>query len=143
MKARLLYNTNNVIQLLLCNGKIVNLLNTEAADFILHFDDEKYYQGPGKWDYEDLTMEDYTGETIAVVDDNGVLHVENAEYLRAVLSENAIKYLTAKDYGEKHGKKSAIIRRLCLADRLPGAILKGKVWLIPENCPYPKDERYS
>ena len=143
MKARLLYNNNDAIQLLLNNGKIKNLLNFEAADFILNFDNEKHYQGPGKWDYENLTMQGYSGETIAIVDDDGVLHIENAKFLREIFNDRATKYLTAKDYGEKHGKQPAIIRRLCANNRLPGSILKGRVWLIPEDCPYPKDERFN
>lgn len=140
MKARLIYS-NNAIQLLLCTGKILNITHEEATTFLLNFSDDKYYDSLSKWDYESLTMEEYPGQTIAIVDDADVLHVENANLFRSIFEKKSVKYLTAPEYAAKYGKKSAIIRRFCLQNRFPGAILKGRVWLIPEDCPYPKDER--
>ena len=140
MKARLLQFEGS-LQLLLCNGKILMLSYPEAFEFISNFDNQDYYAGPGTWDYENITMESYRGTTIAVVSDDGLLTIENAELLREILDRKDVKYLTSTEYAALHGKKDAIIRRLCRTDRIPGAILKGKTWLIPNTSPYPADER--
>ena len=139
MKARLI-NFKGITQLLLCTGKIKDVSNTEAYDFLLNFQDPSYYSGTGKWNYENLSMEEYRGDTIAVVDDNDTLHVFNATLFREIFLNKDAQYLTVPEYAELHGKKTAIIRRLCLDGRIPGAIFKGK-WLIPNTAPYPRDAR--
>lgn len=143
MKARLIYYLDT-IELLLCTGKIKKLTRPEAIEFLLNFDSECYYKGSGSWSYENLKMEDYHGETIAFVNDEGSLVVENSNYFRDVFKNNeSIKLVTAAEYAKLHDKQSAIIRRFCQAGRIDGAIKKGKTWLIPENSPYPSDERYK
>ena len=57
------------------------------------------------------------------------------------MSNKETKYLTTMEYAELHGKQDSIVRRICRAGRIPGAIQKGKSWLIPKNAPYPTDER--
>lgn len=141
MKARLIQN-EDVLQLLLCNGKIKTLTYKDAAEFVATFDNPKHYAGKGKWDYEGLTMESYCGATIAFVNDDGVLCVESGELFRKILDNRTINYLTVTEYAEKHDKQVAIVRRCCQNGRIPGVFLKGKTWLIPENAPYPEDERY-
>lgn len=140
MKARLLYN-QDITQLLLCTGKIKTVSGEEARSFLLNFDDPEHYAGDSKWDYENLTMDSYRGTTIAFVDDNGHLQVEDAERFRKLLSHKETVYLTVPEFAALHGKQSAIIRRFCLQGRLNGAIQKGNGWLIPEDCPYPVLER--
>lgn len=140
MKARLLHH-EGALRLLLCTGSIQDVSVPEAYTFLSNYDNPEYYAGNGKWDFEGLTMEAFRGSTIAVVNDDGTMTVFDAEWYRKILSDNETKYLTAQEYADLHQKKSAIIRRFCLSNRLPGAILKGNTWLIPENTPYPDDER--
>ena len=139
MKARLLRN-QDILQLLLCTGKIKRLTNLEAFDFLMTYDSPIHYNDDGVWDY-DVSMEGYSGDTVAVVNDDGILHIENAKEFRNIFENKESNLITASEYAELHGKKSAIIRRLCQNGRIPGAVQKGKTWLIPENSPYPADER--
>lgn len=140
MKARLL-EFEGTLQLLLCTGSIKMLSYSEAYEFISNYDNPEYYSGVGKWDYENITMESYRGNTIAIVSDEGNLIIENAELLRTILNNKDPKYLTVLEYAALHGKQDSIVRRICRAGRIPGAIQKGKSWLIPEDAPYPVDER--
>lgn len=140
MKARLL-QYEGVLQLLLCNGKIKTVSPADAYEFLIHFDNQSYYSGPGKWDYEGVTMESFRGETIATVSDTGILSVENAESFRTILTSAERKLLTVGEYAELHKKQISVIRRLCQQNRIAGAYLKGNTWLIPEKAPYPPDER--
>lgn len=139
MKARLLRNSD-VLQLLLCSGKIKRLTNLEAFDFMMTYDYPEHYKDDGVWDY-DVSMEDYSGVTIAFVSDDGVLHIENAKEYRTIFENKESNFITVSEYATMHGKKSAIVRRLCQNGRIPGAVQKGKTWLIPGNSPYPADER--
>ena len=139
MKARLL-NVSGEVQLLLCTGKVVILSDESAKDFLLNFDDPSYYSGSGKWDYG-VSMEEYEGDEIAFVDDDGLLCIRDVKAYRTFVTPKAIKYLTVPEYAAKHGKQPGIVRRFCIQNRLDGAIQKGTKWLIPEDCPYPADER--
>ena len=140
MKARLL-SFENTIQLLLCTGKIKTLSFNEAYNFLSNYNAEEYYQCDSKWDYENLTMESYRGETIAIVCDEGNLHVSNQELFKQILENRDAELLTVPEFAELHGKKLAIVRRLCQTGRITGAVRKGKTWLIPASSPYPSDER--
>ncbi len=140
MKARLI-QYQDIIQLLLSNGKIKTLSYIEACEFILNFDNPEYYAGDGKWDYETISMEDFHGETIAYVDQNDTLHVVGSELLRMLFEKKESNFITVQEYAALHNKKPAIVRRCCQNGRIIGAIQKGKTWLIPANSPYPQDER--
>lgn len=140
MKARLV-RVNESWHLLLCTGDIKVLKAEDALAFVLNFDDPKYYSGPGKWDAEDLPMENYRGETVAIVNDDNNLYIQNSKLLRAIFSRPEIKYLTISEYAQLHQKQNTAVRRMCQNGRIDGAIIKGKTWLIPESSPYPKDER--
>lgn len=139
MKARLL-NVSGELQLLLCTGKVVVLSDEGARDFLLNFDDPLYYSGDGKWDYG-FPMEEYEGNEIAFVDDAGLLCIRDAQVYREFVTPRPITYLTVPEYATMHGKQPGIIRRFCIQNRLKGAIQKGSKWLIPEDCPYPADDR--
>lgn len=139
MKARLL-QSNGSLQLLICTGVIKIVSLSEAKEFLLSFFSPSHYEGPGTWDYEDVSLETYAGDTIAQVEDNGTMSVIDGETFRSIVSYEGPKLLTAPEYGKLHGKKSAIVRRFCLQGRIPGAIQKGGYWLIPEDAPYPTAE---
>ncbi len=140
MKARLIRYQDS-IQLLLCTGKIKNFSNYEACEFLLNFSDSKYYSDNSKWDFENLSMTDYKGDTIAYVCDETILHIVDAKLFKDIFENKESNYITAKEYADAHGKQPAIIRRLCQHGRIRGSIQKGKTWLIPANSPYPSDER--
>ena len=140
MKARLLQD-NGELKLLICTGRIVTIAQEDAYEFLLNFDKTSYYAGRGKWDYEDVTMENFQGDTIAIVDDEGALHVLDAGKYREIIQPGPTKLLTVTEYAEKHGKQVSIIRRFCRDNRIPGAINRGNAWFIPEDAPYPPDGR--
>ena len=139
MKARLI-KSSEVIQLPLHTGKIYTLSKEEAREFLLNFKNPKYYSFKGVWDYE-LSISEYSGTTIAFVDDNDLLCIENEEIFRDLFTDSEIKLLTVPEYAALHGRKPAIVRRMCGENRIAGVILKVNTWLIPENSPYPDDER--
>lgn len=139
MKARLL-TRHGATTLLSCNGSIKILSNKEATDFMMNFENSKYYDGDSTWDYE-ISIEDYSGDTIAYVSDDNVLHIVDAIAFRNLFELAEPSYITVQEYADLHGKKAAIVRRLCANGRIQGATQKGKTWLIPPTSPYPSDER--
>lgn len=142
MKARLT-RINNAYHLLLSNGAIRKVSLAEAMHFLETFDSELHYAGTGRWNYEGISMEDYGGETVARVNDDGSLTIVSAADFRAALSAYEINYVSVEQYASKHGKKRSIIARMCNENRLPGVKKVGTRWLIPENAPYPTDGRYG
>ena len=46
-----------------------------------------------------------------------------------------MKYLSVKDTAKKWGVSERSVRGYCAADRIPGAVLSGKTWKIPESSP--------
>ena len=142
MKARLL-KYNDKLELLTCTGRISFVSNLQARQFLFHFDNPDYYTGPGSWDYPEITMEDYHGETIAYVNANAELCVSNPELYRKLMTSSVAVMLTISQYAQLHNVSDSLIRRLCRTERLPGAVQKGGTWLIPEDAPYPADRRYK
>lgn len=52
-----------------------------------------------------------------------------------------MEYLTVKEMGEKWGISSRMVSIYCQEDRIPGAIKKGNLWLVPDNAIKPEDNR--
>lgn len=52
-----------------------------------------------------------------------------------------MEYLTVKEAGENWGITARMVNYYCSAGRIPGAIKKGNLWLIPANIEKPKDGR--
>ena len=50
-------------------------------------------------------------------------------------------YLTVKELGEKWGITSRMVTVYCKEGRLPGAVKKGNLWLIPIDVDKPEDNR--
>ena len=55
--------------------------------------------------------------------------------------EVLMKYLSIKEVSEKWGISTRRIQILCKEDRIPGTILIGHTWGIPENAEKPADAR--
>lgn len=52
-----------------------------------------------------------------------------------------MEYLTVKEAGEKWGITARMVNYYCSAGRIPGAIKKGNLWLVPANAEKPTDGR--
>lgn len=52
-----------------------------------------------------------------------------------------MEYLTTKELSEKWEISQRRIQTYCKENRIQGAVLKGSVWLIPENAEKPQDPR--
>jgi len=52
-----------------------------------------------------------------------------------------MEYLTVKEMGEKWGITSRMVNVYCSTGRIPGAIKKGNLWLVPINSEKPDDHR--
>lgn len=140
MKARLL-KYDNKLELLTCTGDIAFVSNSQARQFLLNFDNPDYCAGNGTWDYPEVTMENYHGETIAYVSDNGELCVSDPTWFRTLVNSSVAVMVTVPQYAKLHNVTDSLIRRLCRTGRIPGAVQKGSAWLVPEDAPYPADER--
>ena len=54
-----------------------------------------------------------------------------------------MEYLTVKEAGEKWGISSRMVNVYCSNERIPGAVKKGNLWLIPYDAEKPTDNRYK
>lgn len=140
MKARLI-QIDEVMQILLCTGRILNVDARGALAFLKTYNDPSHYEGTSKWNNEIVTMDKYDGLTIATVTDQGILVVENADLFRFILETGIPRLLTANEYAARYKRDETRVRRLCREGRLAGAVQKGTVWIIPEDAPFPEDER--
>lgn len=52
-----------------------------------------------------------------------------------------MEYLTVKEIGEKWGITSRMVNNYCASGRIPGAIKKGNLWLVPDDAKKPEDMR--
>ena len=52
-------------------------------------------------------------------------------------------YMTIKEASEKWGVSARQINYYCAADRIPGAVKMGTVWLIPKDSQKPADQRFK
>lgn len=50
-------------------------------------------------------------------------------------------YLTTAELSKIWGISSRRISLLCADERIPGAVKKGKTWLVPANATKPEDPR--
>lgn len=137
MKARLIKHQGSYT-LLTSNGDITRVSHIDARDFLLNFSNDKYYSGNGFWDHDGVTMENYRGTTVAIVDDAGDLIIKDALLFKDIIIKGSNDFMTVPEFAELHGKSHAWVRRLCQQDRIPGAILIGNTYIIPSNASFPK-----
>lgn len=52
-----------------------------------------------------------------------------------------MEYLTVKEVGNKWGITSRMVNVYCSKGRIPGAIKKGNLWLVPHDAVKPEDLR--
>ena len=140
MKLRLIKQKNKI--LLYCpNGTILTPTEDDLIRMLTSFSKPQRFNGDsGYWSANMATMEEAAGETLAYVDDAYKLVILN-EQAFAGLFKPETKYISASEYAALHNKGNAIVKRLCLAGKLPGAYKTSSGWLIPEKTPYPEDGR--
>jgi len=49
-----------------------------------------------------------------------------------------MEFVTVSQYAELHGLPERTVRNWCNAGKMGGAVLVGKTWSIPEDCPFPR-----
>lgn len=132
MKYRLV-NNDGKFQLLLFNGEIHNLTAEEARRYIFNFDSIEFPDAPN----EMSMFDNYLAEPIASMDDDGNLIVHNARLLRELALPAEFPYYSVPEYADLCGKKTSIVRRMCVEGRIEGAVQVAATWLIPKTAPYP------
>lgn len=143
MKARLIRNGSEV-HLLCSNGTISKAPPSLLTHFLSHFDEVGIFTGKdGTWSDRFLDMSVYPGETLAYVTDNNQLVVLSPWVIETVIKKNVVapKELTIVEYAKKHDRSKEMIKALLREGRIAGAIMRGRQWFIPENAPYPIEER--
>lgn len=140
MKLRLLKNKKNIA--IFCqNGTILIPTAHDMIRLLTAFSKPHVFKGSdGYWNTTFSNMEDADGETLAYIDDSNKLIVLNDKTFAEIVQKEE-KYISASEYAARHDKGNAIVKRLCLAGKLPGAYKTSSGWLIPENTPYPEDGR--
>ena len=141
MKARIIRQADKSLRLILCSGKMKVISLEEAKAFLLTFNHKEHFTETLQTEFFKNNMETYTGVTLAYVNENEELVITDPSFLQDLFFEDQVNYLTAAEYGAKHGKKPGIIKKLCRAERIPGAVQKGTRWLVPSDAPYPADAR--
>ncbi len=53
-----------------------------------------------------------------------------------------MEYLTTSEVAERWGITTRRVVVLCQEGRIPGAVQKSRVWLIPDNAEKPEDGRH-
>lgn len=56
-------------------------------------------------------------------------------------ADENMEYLTIKETAEKWGISSRAVTYHVVADRIPGAVKKGVMWLLPADTERPEDKR--
>lgn len=140
MKLRLIKQRNK--NFLYCpNGTILIPTEDDLVRMLTSFSKPQRFNGDsGYWSANMATMEDASGEMLAYVDDTYKLVVLNEQAFAGLFMPET-KYISASECAALHDKGNAIVKRLCLAGKLPGAYKTSSGWLIPENTPYPIDGR--
>lgn len=136
MKYKLL-KYNNELHLLLYTGDIKILSMDEARRYVFNYDSVELPEGVDMMHIFD----DYEGELLVSLGDDGDLIVHNSQFLRELAIPSEFPYFTVPEYAAAHDKKGSIVRRLCGDGRIEGAIQIGATWLIPKNAVYPDDRR--
>ena len=52
-----------------------------------------------------------------------------------------IEWLTPEEAGSQWGIKARRVQAMCSNGKIPGAVRKGRIWLIPKSTPKPVDGR--
>lgn len=160
MLARLI-EVEGEFQLLLSDGSICKRkmvsLNVILKEFkhIDDFSERDYEDYVEYWNTNDIKMEEYTGKTIAYVNDNKELVVKDftpflslfnySEVMNNIQSCASEKFMSLPEYAEYVGVNPARVKVLCSQNRFPGAVKIGRNWIFlnGKDTPYPEDQRMT
>lgn len=143
MKARLIRQKGK-LHLLLPDGTTANATEGILKQLFVSFSNVDTIKGKnGRWDNENLRMEDVKGKELAWVDDNNILCIKENPFTSFIQTIVDDEYITLHEYAEMHGKNDNRIKALCREERISGAQKKAGKWFIPKHAPYPQDARYS
>lgn len=134
-----IYLINEEYHLFLCNSTHRKLIPIELRSFLETYDSDDHYKQETGSGYGLLTPSE--GTLLAQVTDRKELVIFSSDFLYTFFHMRESRYLTVIEYAEKVGRKQNMIGKLCREGRIPGAYQKGSRWLIPEDAPYPTDNR--
>lgn len=146
MKGRLIKNAEGELLLLWSDGRIVPSSKGMLQSLLFDFKtiDERSWVSNTYWKTEfvpDMSL--YPGETMACITGENQLVIFDPEPFHILVEKNRklidpTRYISAKEYGQLHGKSKEIINVYCLQGRIPGAYRSSDGrWKIPEDAPYP------
>ena len=139
MKYKLL-KYDNEYHLLFATGEMKMLTIEQVQAFILNFDSFEFDGSTNS--FSTPLFDKNTGEHLATLSDDLKLTLHSAAFLRELFFDESA-YLSIQQFAEKHGRKRAIVSRLCNDGRILGAVRKGPRWYIPKDASYPVDGRVN
>lgn len=141
MKLRLI-RQNGELKLLCANGSTLDVDKKVLTSLLTDFKHPSKFKGlTSFWSFTCSNIEDVPGEMLAYVDEANRLIIYDENLFSEIVESSA--YISVTEYANLHGKGRAIVKKLCLEGRIPGAQKHSTGWLIPKNTPYPKDNRFS
>lgn len=144
MKARLVRTKDGTLKLLLANRMIKTAEEKDIHSLLSCFKNiDTLFNEEEKWsNLEIKDISDYPGKTLAYITDDLDLVIKDV-FPITILINNALKtsFLSAAEYSKKVRKSVEQIKVYCRNGRLNGAYKVGREWLIPEDAPYPADNR--
>ena len=98
-----------------------------------------------KWSDEYPEMVSYPGETMAYVTDSFQLVIVDFRPFKVLFDEvkapTIDDLLTVAEYAQLYNKSVEQVKVLCRKGRIVGAKKLGRDWVIPQDTPYPSDNR--
>ena len=145
MKAKLITH-RGIYYLYLDEETIVPMRTDNVKNFLRNYSEDSYYENlinqysvPAlKRKFSDIPT------VLAIVEEDNVLTIKDPTLISRLFSpQTESKFISTEDFAVKHGKKRAIVLRMCREGRIDGARLINSVWVIPSDAPYPEDGRKS
>ncbi len=147
MKARLIRNTDNELQLLCEDGTIAECTESLLYSFLMDFQGNVSFKNgtAGRWDqvYPDMSM--YPGETLAFILPQKQIVISDMSPFKMFFANDLAyrNFISTEEYAKKHSVSVEIVKVYCRSGRIEGARKIGRAWIIPENAEYPTDKRFN
>lgn len=149
MKARLMEDKKGK-WLVFADGSMVAATKCEIQNMLFNF--KTLLQGfvPSEnnqiysWNNEYPDIQSVPGETLAYITDASELVIVNSAPFIPLFDDvhySIDEMETAIDYAKRHRKSVEQIKVFCRAGRIRGATKLGRDWVIPQDAPYPLDNR--
>lgn len=152
MLLRIVETPKNEVFILYSDGRHSSISDSRLKEIFDNIGSVDTFSGEiDGWELDYDTMDLFPGKTLAWIDDDHILHITENNPFSSIVGEptvaatndgDVIDYLTVDEYAEEVERTAVRIRVLCREGRIPGAVLKGKRWLIPKGTPFPADNRF-